>query len=559
MRNLAFFSRSFSFDSAPRLRMPMCAASLFALSLSASVAFADAHGDTADACGALADMRIADTNLLSASMVPESDALPAYCRVLGYVRPAINFEVRLPAPEQWTGRFHMAGCGGFCGQVDGDSANFFNSINFALTRGYAGAIMDSGHWGESSRDGLWAFDNRQAEVDWAYRAVPETAHVAETLIAAFYGEPAAHSYFHGCSTGGRMANRVALTHPDLFDGILSGAPALDYTGLVGTFVAGIIQADTRVLPEDRAEGEPCTSAERIVRMESVPVIQAAVLEQCDGTDGLVDGLISDPRLCQFDPGTLLCEADTTNGCLTEDEVAVLQVWYGGVRDSDGTLLYPGGIPLGSEPYWALWLTGNPAIPGGLIPLFHRDFLQYMAFQTDPGDSYFPVCTDGHSTDPTVFDLDRDPGRLAFMGNLYNVDSADLSAFREAGGRMILYHGWADAIVTPMNTIEYVERVMDEAGGAEATGSFLRLFMIPGMDHCGFLPTGPGIDQFGFDPLTALEQWVEEGAAPASLLTTRNDPETGTVRTRPACPYPQRALYDGSGDPNLAESFTCGVP
>ena len=301
-------------------------------------------------CAALAGLRIEDTNLLSATAVPAADGVPAYCRALGYVRPAINFEVRLPVVD-WNGKFYMVGCGGFCGQVL-DRPNFTNAINHGLRRNYAAATMDSGHWGTGATDGRWAWNNRLAEIDWGTRSVPEVARVARALVAAFYGRPAQRSYFAGCSTGGRQALVEAqrtLPNPTMFDGIIAGAPALDYTGLVATSMAWTTRANAG--PNGRRLFDPA----------KVPLVQRAVLQACDAADGLQDGLISEPRRCDFDPTRLQCAAgaNDTAQCLTETEVGVLRRWYGAARNSRGEQLYPGGIPLGSEPFWPVWLAGTP--------------------------------------------------------------------------------------------------------------------------------------------------------------------------------------------------------
>lgn len=488
-----------------------------------------------DQCRAIADMKIEDVNLLSATMVPAAEGVPEYCRVLGYVRPAINFEIRMPT--NWNGKFYMAGCGGYCGKLESDRSGFINAMAYAIPRGYTVSTMDSGHWGSSSVDGRWAYDNPVAEVDWAYRAVHETQAVTKAVIKAYYGKAPEKSYFQGCSTGGRMALMEAWKYPEDFDGILCGAPAMDYTGLVGTFFAWLVQANTGPDGKD------------IITPAKVGLIQKAVYERCDKVDGVVDGLIDDPRKCDFDPVTLRCPpGQSGNDCLSEAEVKTLQKWYGGAKDSAGKQLYPGGIPMGSEPYWWLWLTGNEKGGGRLIPLFVANFLQYMAFRDDPGPGYTTM----------NFDFDKDPQKLAFMAAIYNSDNPDLSKFKKRGGKLILWHGWADAIVTPQKTVDYYEAVQNALGGAAQTQDFFRLFMIPGVDHCGLL-SGPGINQMGFDPLSALEAWVEKGAPPESLLATKKGQKGETLWTRPLCPYPKVAKYKGVGDINDAASFECVAP
>jgi feruloyl esterase len=437
--------------------------------------------------------------------------------VLGAIRPAINFEVRLPTRD-WNGKLYMAGCGGFCGRLDSDLPGFTNAMNHGVRRGYAAATMDSGHWGAHRADGRWAWNNRLAENDWGWRGITETARVAKALVAAYYGRPQQQAYFAGCSTGGRMALMAAQRFPADFDGIIAGAPALDYTGLVATHGAWVSQANQQ---PDGSE---------ILDRGKVSHIAAAVVSACDARDGRADGLIDDPRNCDWQPSSLACGREPAPTCLTAAEVGVLDKWYAGPRDASGKQLYPGGIPRGSEPYWPLWLTGKPGDRmSGLVPLFAQDFLRYMAFADDPGETYRVQ----------DFDFERDPPRLAPMGAIYNADNPDLSAFAARGGKLIVYHGWADPIVTPWRTLQYVKDVQRRMGGAEKTDSFLRLFMLPGFDHCG-MQTGPGANDAGFDPLPALEAWVERGVAPDSIPGARIGADRAVQWSRPACPYPESA-------------------
>ena len=496
--------------------------------MSAAPLAAPAFAQTGQSCESLAGLKIDNVNLLSATSVPSTADLPSHCRVLGYVRPAINFEIRLPL-QNWNGKFYMAGCGGFCGTLDSDRPGFTNAMNYGLRRNYAVATTDSGHWGTSVRDGRWAYNNRIAEVDWGSRAVTETARVTKVVIRAYYGQSQNKSYFAGCSTGGRMAAVEAQRFPDDFDGIISGAPALDYTGLVATLFAWLVQANTG--PDGRD----------ILDKSKVPLIRDAVLKQCGDTHGL----ITDPAGCSFKPASLACKPGQNSTCLAEAEVTVLEKWYAGPRNSKGEQLYPGGLPLGSESYWPLWLTGLEPSGGRLIYAFAQDFLRYMAFQNDPGEHYQAV----------DFDFDKDPPRLAFMAAIYNAMSTDLSRFKARGGKLLMYQGLADPIVTPQNTLDYYAAVVKAAG--QGVADYFRLFMIPGMDHCG-LPEqqGPGITEAGFDPLTALEQWVENGAAPDTLLATKTDQSGKVLWRQPLCPYPKNARYGGTGDLNDAASYSC---
>jgi feruloyl esterase len=487
-----------------------------------------AFAEDGQACELLSGLKVDPVNVLSATAVPATADLPAHCRVLGYVRPSINFDIRLPA-QNWNGKFYMVGCGGFCGTLDSDRAGFTNAANYGLRRNYAVATTDAGHWGTSVADGRWAYNNRIAEIDWGTRAVTETARVSKAVIRARYGEPPKKAYFAGCSTGGRMAAIEAQRFPDDFDGIISGAPALDYTGLVATFFAWLVKANTGPDGKD------------ILAKAKVPLIRDAVLKQC----GDADGLISDPAACPFKPASLICKAGQNSDCLSEAEVKVLEKWYAGAKNSKGEQVYPGGLPLGSESYWPVWLTGIEPTGGRLIYAFGQDFLRYMAFQDDPGERY----------QVTDFDFDKDPPRLAFMAGLYNAMNPDLSRFKARGGKLLMYHGLADTIVTPWNTLDYFAAVEKAGGGS--VDDYFRLFMIPGMDHCG-LPAqqGPGITEAGFDPLTALEKWVEDGVPPDSLVATKTNKDGTVLWTRPLCSHPKQARYKGAGNPKEAASYAC---
>ena len=468
------------------------------------------------ACEALRDVVIEAGHVTSARVVDAAEGpygdLTAYCEVRATALPAISVEVRLPMAgtdgQGWNGKLYQTGCGGFCGVLGRADAQggFINAMGPGLARGYATATSDGGHHGLSVVDAAWADANPQGERDWGWRSVGETNRVAQAMIDAFYAEEPERAYFQGCSTGGRMAQRAALDYPEMFDGIISGAPAMDYTGLVATKMAFLMQANTG------------PDGERLLGAEDAALVGEAVSAQCDGADGAEDGVVADPRACDVDLSALACEAGSDGAgdgaddgaCLTEAETAALSAWRQGPRDSAGTQLYPGGVPEGSEPFWPLWLTGTAEGTPPLLDAFTTDFGAYMAFPRDPGPEY----------DPLAFDFDRDPARLAPMAEVYNADSTDLSAFAEAGGRMIVWHGWADALVTPQKTVDWHEALAGAMGGEAARDEVVRLFMIPGMDHCGLQPGPDGISQADLDPLTALEAWIEEGTSPTTL--TRAD-------------------------------------
>ena len=475
------------------MKTPITAA--LGAALAAAAAPALAQDDAA--CTALANMPLQGGYVTSARVVPAAETLPAYCEVRARALPEIGIEVRLPM-EGWNGGLYQAGCGGFCGILGRADAgeSWINAMRPGLERGYATATSDSGHHGLSVVDAGWAAANPHAERDWGWRSIGETNRVALALVEAFYDDPSERAIFQGCSTGGRMAHVAALRYPEMFDGIISGAPAMDYPGLVATKMSWLMQANTG------PDGAP------ILKPGKEALIGEAVMAQCDGADGAEDGVIADPRACEVDLTPLQCgDGESGAGCLTAAELGVIAAWRQGPVNDAGEQLYPGGIPEGSEPFWGLWLTGFEGGGGGLVNAFTTNFGAYMAFPEDPGASWTPQ----------QFDFETDPPRLAQAAAMYNGDDPDISAFREAGGRMIVFHGWADAIVTPYKTVAWHEAAAEAAGGEEALAENVALFMVPGLDHCGILPGPGGISAASLDPLTPLETWLETGERPSSIM------------------------------------------
>jgi feruloyl esterase len=457
-------------------------------------------------------------------VVPAANGLPEYCRVVGTLSKTINYEVRLPTTD-WNGKFYMTGCGGFCGNVAADACNG------ALARGYAIAATDTGH-SASAVDGSWGLDARQAEVNWAFRAVHLVANNTKGLIKDYYGDGPAYSYFSGCSGGGREALMSAQRFPSDFDGIIAGAPAN-----FQAYLAGVAQTWTELAQFDDA-------GNRIFGVEKLGLIGAAVYDHCDGIDGLVDGQIDDPRNCDFDPVSLQCPAGTdAPDCLNADEVEALTKIYDGPRNSAGEALYPGGMAAGSETMWFFLSVGfgnNLSIGGSFAQEYHR----YLAYPVDPGESFSLF----------DFDFDEDVADLNAMARTYNATSPNLNGFQANGGKLLMYHGYADQLITPYGTIAYYESVVDKMGGDAATQEFARLFMLPGMGHCGGGP-GPSV----FDLLTPLENWVENGVAPDSVVASRLAADGTVDRTRPVFPYPMVARYDGTGSTDDADNFVGVLP
>ena len=454
----------------------------------------------------------------SVSIVPQSGGLPEYCQVIGTLRSAIGYEVRLPTTE-WNGKFYMAGCGGFCGYINAAVCDP------ALGRGYAIAVTDTGHIG-SALDGSFGLDNPQAEKDWGFRAIHLVADATKKIIRKYYGRWPEYSYFEGCSTGGRQGLMEAQRFPDDFDGIIAGDPANYQTGLP------VSQSWFDLVNHD-------DMGQKILTFDKMPLISDSVFIACDGLDGLIDGLIDDPRNCYFDPTVLLChDGNEDLDCLSQAQVDVLIKLYGSAKNSDGEILYPGGLPKGSEAAWPGWSVGIGAgLSGG--GNFAQECLRYLMFKHDPGESY------------SVFDFDYDEDVEALKAKawVYNASNPDLKKFRDRGCKLMLYHGWADPLITPFGTIHYYEQVAQRMGGLPEIQKWFRLYLFPGMNHCG---GGPGPNTF--DLLTALENWVEQGIAPDKIVAAHFTIEGVLDRTRPVYPYPMVARFKGTGSIDDADNF-----
>jgi len=447
-------------------------------------------------CEALHNTAISGGFVSSARVVEAQDIQPAYCEVRATALPAVSIEVRLPLVG-WNGKYYQAGCGGFCGilgRADAGSG-WVNAMRPGLERGYATATSDGGHHALSVVDAGWADGNPHAERDWGWRSIGETHRVAQLMIDKFYGSASQQAIFQGCSTGGRMAHVAALRYPEMFNGIISGAPAMDYPGLVGTSMSWIVQANT----DDNGQ--------QILKPGKDKLIGDAVMAACDAKDGVSDGIINDPQLCDTDLSTLSCVGESQSDCLSEAELTVVDKWRQGPVNAAGESLYPGAIPEGSEPFWWLWLTGNDKGAGRLVDAFASGFTRYMAFPKDAGINWRVQ----------DFDFETDPARMASAAEMYNGDNPDISAFRAAGGKMIVWHGWADAVVPPFKTIDWYEKASAAAGGEETLKENVALFMVPGVDHCGILPSATGVSQSSLDPMTPLEAWLNEGSRPASIM------------------------------------------
>jgi len=495
---------------------------------------AGAMGLAAATCESLASLSLPDTTITTAASVAATANLPAYCRVAGTIRPStdsnIRFEVWMPA-QGWNGRFAGVDNGGFAGSINSDG------MGGALSSGYAVASTDTGHQAGvlGAVDASWAVGHPEKITDFGYRAIHETAQDGQAITQAFYGTAASHSYFVGCSNGGREALMEAQRYPADYDGIIAGAPAYYWTHLM----TGALWGNQILTASPGGYLSPA----------KVATIDAAIVAACDGIDGVVDGVIDDPRKCNFDPQTLLCTGAETNSCLTAAEIDTLEKLHSGPTDANGAQVFPGYPNAGAESGsngWPLWVTGNS--PGtGADYYFGYFFFSDMVY-SDP------------TWNPATFDLNRElaAGDEAMAATL-NATDADLLAFRQRGGKLILFHGWSDPAISTYSTIHYYERVIASRGAMRGE-DFARLFLAPGMQHC---QDGPGPNSFGqngfargdagSDLESALEKWVEEGVAPEQVIASNG------ARTRPLCAYPAVAKWKGSGSTDDAANFTCVEP
>jgi hypothetical protein len=440
----------------------------------------------------------------------------SFCRVQGYVNPQVRFEIRLPVAN-WNGKFVETGCAGACGTIMVDWL-----CPTLLKKGYACLASDMGHEGRIE-DGLWAYNNLQAELDFGYRAAHVTALAGKAISKHFYGRAPDRSYFCGCSTGGREGLMEAQRFPWDFDGIIAGAPASDQAGTIMTrlWAALALRASDGRL---------------ILSQADLQVVHRAVVAACDMNDGLRDGLIGDPRACHFEIGDLTCRGDAKDQCLSNEQVTALRKIYSGPTTSAGNRIYAdGALMFGSE------IAFGEYYQSGHFSSFDTDYLKYMAFLPAPGPDW----------QISDLDFERYYKRFGMTDALYAANNPDLRAFKARGGKLIMYQGWADAGaggVPPLKAVNYYETTERTMGGPAATRDFFRLFMIPGMGHCGGGEGASNVDYVSY-----LEEWVEKGRAPDALLATHTGPGE-SIFTRPVFPYPKQAKYKGVGDPANADNF-----
>jgi hypothetical protein len=466
-------------------------------------------------------------------------SLAAFCRVVVEAKPSsdssIKIEVWMPV-EGWNGKLQGEGNGGFAGEI----GHF--GLGLAVKQEYAAVGTDTGH-SAGGTDASWALGHPEKVADFGYRGIHEMTRVAKAVIQAFYGHGPQHSYFGGCSNGGRQALMEAQRFPEDYDGILAGAPANYWTHLLTKALA-----DAQATTLDPASYIPSSK---------LSAIAGAVNAACDAQDGVADGILNEPNKCKFDPAVLLCKEGDSEKCLTALQITALKKLYAGPSDAKGNLIFPGYVPGAEEGRggWATWITG-PAPGKSLLFAFGGGYFSNMVYEK----------ADWNYRDATVDDALK--VAEAKTAEVLDSNDANLAAFKARGGKLILYHGWDDPAISALNSIHYFENVGSRMGGKERD-AFARLYMMPGVQHCG---GGPGPASFGqnagadrkdaqHNVQLALEQWVEKGIAPASIVATKyvdDDPGKGVKMTRPLCPYPQVAKYKGSGDSNDAGNFVCAA-
>ncbi len=504
-----------------------------AVALAVAAACATPTTATVDSCVDLATLELIAMRIGEAESVAATDSLPAHCRVAGVIETEIKFELLLPAPEAWNGRFLMGGGGGFVGTVQNQARGLYAHGGGPLERGYATVGTDTGHEG-TGVEASWALNHPERQENFGHRAVHLTAEAAKSIIEHYYDQGPDYSYFVGCSRGGGQAMVASQRYPDDFDGIVAAAPAYHWTGIGAAFV----QNQQAIYPDGDIDAPVLTP-------DTLELLGTSILNACDGDDGVIDGSMTDPRTCSFSPVDLpRCAGDVAaEGCVTEAQLDAIERVYAGPI-SKGESIYP-GFNYGGEHDrggWDSWVVASEARRATGIPNaqygFGTELFKYFVF-SDPEWDYtqYDFATWAEDTAPTAAIL--------------NATSTDLSPFRNQGGKIIYWTGWSDLALPPLGTIDYFERLQAEDGSASG---YSRLYMLPGVLHCA---GGPGPDRV--DWVEAIRAWVEEDRAPERLLASKIDAGGNTTMTRPICPYPQVAEYDGTGDTNDAGSFACVAP
>jgi len=487
-----------------------------------SVLAQDACANVPTLAKSLQGTTIVSSKPVPASAQPRGPSIPAFCEVQATISPVAGSHIgavyRLPV--NWNGKVLGIGGGGFAGNLT------IGAAAEGLSRGYAIVQNDLGHESTAALDPKFAITapgkpNVEAIVDFGHRATHVATDVGKKLVTSYYGRAPQHSYWQGCSTGGRQGLAEIQRYPADYDGVIAGAPV--YTPLVYS------NAILRVQAFHKTPGSNLLP-------EHVPLIQKHVLAACDGKDGIADGIITDPRSCTWDPGELACKGAASADCLTQAQVETVRRVYAGVKTKDGKFA---AMPLmrGGESDWVARMIGTKEQPRGLNSVLGAPFMSYIV-KSDP------------AYDLMTFDPERDMKALSSgLAAEVHQQNPDISAFVSRGGKLLLWHGFNDPGPSPLSTIEYFDQVRQKVPAAKDS---VRLFLAPGVLHCG---GGPGPDRL--DTLTAMERWVEQGTAPGAIIANKSN--SFVPFARPVCAYPQLPRYSGRGDPYDASNFNCGAP
>ena len=474
--------------------------------------------------------------IASSTDVKAANGNPEYCDVQGMIAPQTHFDLQLPV-STWQGRYLQNGCGGYCGTV---SEQTFPSCDATLGGDFAMATDDEGHVTAAGLGGggLFAFNDQKLRNEYGYESEQALYEVSREIIKDYYGVYPDESYYNGCSDGGREAMEMAERYPDDFNGIIAGAPEI---------IAGPLNAENQTW-DVRVNTDANGNA--ILTDNLLPSLHAAVLAACAGDDGTNDGIVTDPQACSRHLNQILqsvqCPETTYMPCLTAAQVNVAREIYDGPNDPQGRLLYPGGMPLGSEMGWSTFEL-PPSPNGGSVPTTESlDYFglsqPYLRYQLNPPGQLGP--------DPFQWKFtDQDFDSMFPAANSADAMDTNLRAFRAHGGKLIMWQGWADNGIPPTGTVDYYDILTQRMGGQASTEQFARLFLFPSVYHCGGGYAGATVP----DMIYPMVQWVEGGTAPSSL-TINYAPTGGTPFTRPVYPYPDIPEYNGSGDQNAATSF-----
>ncbi|HUA15640.1 MAG TPA: tannase/feruloyl esterase family alpha/beta hydrolase [Verrucomicrobiae bacterium] len=512
------------------MRLGILGSVIFSFFVLASCAFAQQK----ESCASLAAVKVSGVEITKAVHMDagttepnafgpgRSAALPAYCRVEGVINRrkgvggeefGINFALAMP--DQWNGDFLMQGGGGGNGFVWPPLGATAAGATPGLMRGFAVVSTDTGH---KSHGGIFDFGftkDQQAYLDFAYLANAEVAALAKQLIAQYYEKSAAYSYFVGCSTGGREGMILSQRYPTVFNGIISGDPAMR-TGLSNLAIGRWIPVTLNQIAPKDANGKPIL--QQAITDNDRKLIKGALLKECDAQDGIADGMISNPLACDFDPEELVCKGEKNDSCLAPEKAAAIKKALAGPKTPGGTQVYPG------FPY-DVGITDSAPFPGLL----------------SPGPGLF-----GPAPTETTIDVAKEA--LADVQPLVDSMSTSLTTFSAHGGKLIFYHGMSDPWFSAVDTFLYYKDMVAANGGMEAVSKWSQLYLVPGMGHCG---GGQSLDQF--DLLSPMVDWVEKGTEPTSVTATG---KAFPGRSRPLCPYPKHAQYNGSGPSEDASSFSC---